>query len=293
MAFTITRSAGDWLPVSAHGNWSARFRQTGESSSADQNITLSLPRYVNSRGSSRSASPLPMSESKFVDAEDSTNEKASRFSRRVLRPDTLIPRRKVTGTHQLMAAVVGVWLAIVVILTCTERVSSDFDPLRGMVQKTKEMVSPFDKRIQYVGRWSRNKAEGSASGLLVSTYFQGAYADIGFTGTSLGIHLGNFKDPVTVSVRIDDARDFTVVPYGREIISLAQNLAPDIKHVARVMFGGQARRTDIEAFYVDRESSLVDIGKPKTKIIEVVQDTYNAVCQPFFFFFNLRIDLYH
>ncbi|KAK7207025.1 hypothetical protein BZA70DRAFT_270227 [Myxozyma melibiosi] len=291
MSFSLSRAPGDWLPASARANWSARFKSSADSSSSDRNITVSLSRYSShSRGNSRSVSPvlyasgdsdaLERNQNGDADADaddDESFDRSSKKRRQRHLPFSILPARKrVTGIHQLIAAIVGVWLAIVVVLTCTDRVSADYDPLRLTIHNTKKLVSPLDSRLVYVGRWSRNKASGSASGLLASTFFQGGYVDVAFTGTSLGIHLGNFKEPVTVSVKIDDARSFTVVPYGREVISLAQNLSPSTRHVARVMFGGQAQRTDIEAFYVDMEATLVEVPKPKTKIIEIVQDTYNS-----------------
>ncbi|KAK9462476.1 uncharacterized protein V1516DRAFT_670367 [Lipomyces oligophaga] len=195
--------------------------------------------------------------------------------------DILIPRRKLSTSHKLTAGLVGVWLLIAFIILFTNRTAADFDPLRTTIHNSKTLVDPTDKRAMYIGRWSRNKAPGSASGQLVSSYFPGAYVDVRFSGTSLGIHLGNFEVPVTMSVLVDHSREFTVVPYGREVISLASGLS-DGQHEVRVMFGGGstqlAPRTDIEAFYVDKGKSLLafPISRTVRKTIEVFTDHYNT-----------------
>lgn len=95
-----------------------------------------------------------------------------------------------------------------------------------------------------MGRWSYNKAVGSITDKTVSTMFPGMYLDMRFTGTSLGLRLGNVDDPVTILFRVDDNRDFQVLPYGREVVSIVDGLK-DAEHQIRIMFQG-AKRTDIE-----------------------------------------------
>ncbi|KAK9369667.1 hypothetical protein V1509DRAFT_427666 [Lipomyces kononenkoae] len=275
---TVAREAKDWLPVSAKGRWSARFK-ANESSSAtsyssstsDQtswsaNSTTSLPRF------NQPHTP-PLYDKDYEPGSPSRSRPRSAYSR--LHADIMMPKRNVTLTQKLAAALVGVWLVILfVIIFRGTAPQVDFDPLRNEIHNNNAIISPTNPNIKYVGRWSRNKAQGSATGQLVSTYFPGTYFDVRFTGTSLSIHLGNLDDPVTMTVRIDNSNTYEILPYGREVVSLVRGL-PDGKHEARVMFSG-ARRTDIEALYVDKGRALLAWASKKPQIVEVFQDTYNS-----------------
>ncbi|KAK9469637.1 hypothetical protein V1512DRAFT_256722 [Lipomyces arxii] len=271
----MTRDAKDWIPVSSQGKWSARFRadSTVITSSSSENIsTSSLPRY-----NSRSSTPYDLYDGDDSDELDSkSHSRRSAYSR--ARSDIMLARRQITLNQKLMAGLIGVWLVILVVLLFRSNgPQADFDPLRDQIHRSKKIIAPTESELHYVGRWSRNRAKGSATGLITSTYFPGTYVDIRFTGTSLGIHLGNLDDPVLMTVRIDNSRRYDTVPYGREVVSVAKDL-PASEHEARLIFS-KARRTDIEAFYVDRGSRLlpyVNKQHPRRPIIEVVQDNYNS-----------------
>ncbi|KAK9321208.1 hypothetical protein V1517DRAFT_327066 [Lipomyces orientalis] len=279
----VVREAKDWLPASAKGQWSSRFK--ANESSSGQSFSPSTSGQTSSTAHSTASLPRfnpPRILSQYDNHDDdepqspSKSRPRSTYSR--LQADIMIPRRHVTLTQKLAAALVGVWFVIFFITIFRGTGPQvDFDPLRNEIHNNRAIVSPTNANIYYVGRWSRNKAQGSATGFLVSTYFPGTYFDVRFTGTSLSIHLGNLDDPVTITVRIDNSNTYEILPYGREVVSLASSL-PNGEHEARVLFSG-ARRTDIEALYVDKGKSLlpyVDKSHPKRRIVEVFQDTYNS-----------------
>ncbi|KAK9432737.1 hypothetical protein V1505DRAFT_222342 [Lipomyces doorenjongii] len=277
---TVAREAKDWLPVSAKGKWSSRFKSNESSSAASfslsssgqtsssANSTLSLPRFNPPR-----TPPYYDNDDDNAPGSPSRMRPRSTYSR--LHADIMIPKRNITLTQKLAAALVGVWFVIFFIIVFRGTAPQvDFDPLRNEIHNSKAIISSTNPNINYVGRWSRNKAQGSATGLLMSTYFPGTYFDVRFTGTSLSIHLGNLDDPVTMTVRIDDSNTYEILPYGREVVSLARDL-PDGEHVARVLFSG-ARRTDIEALYVDKGKALLPSIGEQRQIVEIFQDTYNS-----------------
>ncbi|KAK9449651.1 uncharacterized protein V1518DRAFT_414291 [Limtongia smithiae] len=264
-------------------------------SSANANTTSSLSRPGRSRGESNTEEEAD--EEEYSDPSEDEDNAEKGHSRAFSRPaDLLTARRSKQGTgwvEKLVAAIVGVWLVIGVIIlfgggTIAGREQVDFDPQRNAIHREKTLVPATDARISYVGgRWSRNKAIGSSSGVLVSTPFGGAYVDVRFTGSSLGIHLGNVDDPVKMIVSVDTDADgdreegdfFRVLPYGREVVSLVSGLegTAETEHSVRVMFSG-LERVDIEAFYVDKGAGLVQWRgpeKPARPVIEIILDAYD------------------
>ncbi|KAK9455394.1 hypothetical protein V1511DRAFT_521755 [Dipodascopsis uninucleata] len=269
-----------WQPNSSRGYWSSRIRQNshnrtnqflqppadaGSASSDDDRSSDSENRYLN------------LSDHDLENAGEKSMEGYKRRKRSALNgADILFARRPVTSRQKIGAILFGVWLVIILVMLFGSPISVEFDPLRSRIQRTKAVVVPTNPNIHYVGRWSRNKAPESVTGLLVSTPFKGMYMDIRFTGTSLAVHLGNIEDPATILVKVDNNDKFEQLPYGRETVSLVNNL-PNGEHTARVIFSG-AHRIDIEAIYIDKEASLlpyVSKERPQRPLIEVLQDTYN------------------
>ncbi|KAK9478562.1 hypothetical protein V1514DRAFT_352314 [Lipomyces japonicus] len=231
-----------------------------------------------SPGSPRSRSQSPEKNSLLGSLK---NENKGRYRRKNsntsngLHSGLLYARRNITLVQKLFAGMVGVWLVIAVVLFLGGgKPSVEFDPLRNKIHNTKQLVAANDPKIHFVGRWSRNKAQGAVAGVVVSTPFPGMYVDVKFTGTSLGIHLGNVDDPATMSVSIDRSVTYDVLPYGREVVAVASDLE-DAMHDARIVFSG-AQRIDVEGFYVDKEREVLPSGLEKRQLIEILQDHYNS-----------------
>ncbi|KAK9471628.1 uncharacterized protein V1510DRAFT_419814 [Dipodascopsis tothii] len=191
--------------------------------------------------------------------------------------DMLRPRRQTALRSRLMLGLVSIWLAILFALMLRSPTAFEFDPLREKVVTTKKVVSPSDPDIYYVGRWSQNKIRGAVTDTLVSTMFDGMYLDVRFTGTSLGVKLGNVDSRVTVVSRVDRAPEYAVLPYGREVVSVVSGL-PAGEHEVRLIFEG-AERVDIEAFFVDRDARTlpyVTTASPRRPVFELLTDTDNS-----------------
>ncbi len=157
------------------------------------------------------------------------------------------------------------WLVLIALILL---VGTGFFVVKSPLEKAHAAsgdISPTDTNIRYFGRWD------TSSSTVYTSYWGGAYFKVGFTGTSVQIHLGA---PVDIYVSIDGGDD---VYYSN--VSGLVNLAPTVlaggNHTLRVATRAEWNELHFQGLTLDSGATTF-APNTSSNLIEFVGDSITA-----------------